>query len=83
MSASALWRRSKSGTPTNASSAWIWRLTADWVRKSSAAARVKLALRDAASKTRYHAGAVFEPVAHTSQVDSNGAVPPKMVNAKL
>ena len=31
-----MWRRSKSGTPRNSSSARIWRLTADCVRKSSA-----------------------------------------------
>ena len=31
---------------------WTWRLTADWVRKSSAAARVKLRWRAAASKAR-------------------------------
>src|SRR5439155_25610002 len=34
------------------SSAWIWRLTADCVRKSSAAARVKLKWRAADSKPR-------------------------------
>ena len=52
VSASARWRRSNSSTPRLASSCWICRLTADWVRKSSPAACVKLSVRAAASKLR-------------------------------
>jgi hypothetical protein len=49
VSASVRWRRSNSATPRLASSAWICRLTADCVRCSSAAARVKLRWRAAAA----------------------------------
>src|SRR5262245_12576262 len=47
---SSRWLRRNSATPSCSSRVWIWRLTADWVTNSSAAALVKERLRAAASK---------------------------------
>src|SRR5574337_1158676 len=50
-STARVWRRNR-GTPTSSSNAWIWRLTADWVRASSSAAARKFRCRATARKAR-------------------------------
>ena len=50
-STARVWRR-KRAMPTSSSSAWIWRLTADWVSASSSAAARKFRCRATQRKAR-------------------------------